>query len=78
MYKNEARTFIIKICMSNNMLVFALSCHMTYIFKKGPSKNFNTNPSNSGPGTKHSIGNFGVVTLLKNVEWEGGGAVDGT
>ena len=49
MYKNEARTFIIKICMSNNMLVFALSCHMTYIFKKCPSKNFNTNPSNSGP-----------------------------
>ena len=52
MYNNEAsyRTFIIKICLSNDMLVFALSCHMTYSFKKCPSKNFLTNPSNSGPG----------------------------
>ena len=54
---NEAsyRTFIIKICMSNNMFVFALSCHMTYIFKKCPSKNFNTNPSNFGPAAKVSL-----------------------
>ena len=35
--------------MSNDMLVFALSCHMTYIFQKCSSKNFKTNPSNSGP-----------------------------
>ena len=40
--------FIIKTCMSNDMLVLALSCHMTYIFKKCPSKNLKTNPSNSG------------------------------
>ena len=51
MYNNEAsyRTFIIKICMSNDMLVFALSCHMTYIFKNCLLKFFNNNPSNSGP-----------------------------
>ena len=41
--------FIIKTCMSNDMLVLALSCHMTYIFKKCPSKNLKTNLSNSGP-----------------------------
>ena len=29
--------------------VFAILCHMTYIFKKCPSKNFDTNVSNFGP-----------------------------
>ena len=54
MYNNEAsyRTLIIEICLSNGMLVFALSCHMTYIFKKCLSKNFKTSPSNSGPGAE--------------------------
>ena len=47
--KHHIELFIIKTCTSNDILVFALSRHMTYIFKKCPSKNLKSNPSNSGP-----------------------------
>ena len=72
MYNNEAsyRTFIIKICMSNH-IVFALSCHMTYIFKKWLSKNFNTNPSNSVPAhkvCKRRFDLFGVRDVLTKIK----------
>ena len=69
MYNNEAsyRTFIIKICMSNDMLVFALLCHMTYIFKKCPSKNINTNPSNLGPDGKLPLNSRFFMVMYNSI-----------